>query len=293
MVRFLLALGIGLPILGGLFTWYGFKERGIAQESSQTPETIPLSKLIARGPEGNANIILTDYAAIRPYVIQRGRRGRYSGTWVPVVPKDAAQPDAPGGAPKAVKAFVYSTKGSDPEEVYRRLSNPHLPGMVSNKIMTPNSAAEDELQELFPQTDFSTCIYIHEGREVSSEEKSMLMIFGGIVAVLIGIACLGLCLLLWRKNAAKAQKKKGRFRDEYEDEDRPRKRRYSPQDDRDDDAPRRKRPRADDSEDEDRPRRRSRPRDQEEPPPRRRRPSDRDDDDYEDRPRRRHRRDDD
>jgi hypothetical protein len=171
MLRFLLAIGIGLPIFGGLTAWYGFKERDIAQASSQTPETISLSKLIARGPEGNANIILTDYTAIRPHVVQRGRRGRYSGTWVPIVPKDAAGPGGEGATPKTVKAFVFSDKGRDPDAVYQRLSNPQLAGMVTNKIMTPNSGAEDELKELYPQTDFSTCIYIHEGREPASEES--------------------------------------------------------------------------------------------------------------------------
>jgi hypothetical protein len=222
-------------------------------------------------------------------VVQRGRRGAHSGTWVPIVPKDAAVPGAPATPPTAVKAFVYTDRTRDPEEIYRLLSNPQLAGMITNKVKTPNNRAEDELQSLFPQTDFSTCIFIEEGREPASELTSMLLIIGGIAAVLIGIACLGLCLLLWRKNATKAEKKKGRFRDEYDDEDRPRKRHYLP----DEDAPRHKRHRADDSEDEDRPRRRSRPRDEEEPPPRRRRPESRTDDDYEDRPRRRPRRDDD
>jgi|GEM_PF-4881103 len=293
MVRFLLALGIGLPIFGSVFVWKGLQERDVARDWSATPETMPVSKLIARGPEGNANVILTDYVAIKPYVIQRGRRNSYSGTWVPIVPKDATQPNGPGGPPKAVKVFVYSTKVRDPDEVYQRLSSPQLPVMVSNKMVTPNSGAMDELEENFPQTDFSTCIFVYEGREPASETTSMLVIGGGIAAVLIGIACLGLCLLLWRKNAAKAQEKKGRFRDEYDDEDRPRKRRYLPQDERDDDAPRRKRHRADDSEDEDRPRRKSRSTDEHDAPPRRRRPVARDDDDFDDRPRRRSRRDDD
>src|SRR5206468_2774998 len=163
---------------------------------------ISLSKLIARGPEGNANIILTDYVAIKPHVVQRGRRNSYSGTWVPIVPKDAAVPGADAAPPTAVKAFVFSDKARDPDAVYQRLSNPQLPGMVTNKIMTPNSRAEDELQSLYPQTDFSTCIFIHEGREPASEEKSAFMIYGGFAAVLTGVGARGLCLVPWRKNAA-------------------------------------------------------------------------------------------
>jgi hypothetical protein len=292
MLRFLLAIGIGLPIFGGLAAWYGFKEKDIAQASSQTPETISLSKLIARGPEGNANIILTDYTAIRPHVVQRGRRGRYSGSWVPIVPKDAAGPGGEGATPKGVKAFVFSDKGRDPEAVYQRLSNPQLAGMVTNKIMTPNSGAEDELKELYPQTDFATCIFIHEGREPASEEKSAFMIYGGFLMILIGIGALGLCLFLWRKSAAEDARRKKRRDDDDDDEDyRPRKRRKIADDD-DDGSPRRKRHPADDEDDA--PPRKRRPvsrDDDEDDRPRRKRSADYDDDD--DRPRRRSRRDDD
>jgi hypothetical protein len=255
MVRFLLAIGIGLPVLGGLFAWYGIKERDIARDSSETPETIALNKLIARGPDGNANIILTDYVPTTPHVIQRGRRGRYSGVWIPVVPRDSKEP-AGAGVPKV---FVYSSEAGDPEEAYERLSNPQLPAMVSNKIMTPNSGAMDGLEEQFPQTDFSTCIFIHEGRETASAEKSALMIIGGIAAIVIGLWSLGLCLYLWQKrkaNPPRRKKDKSRHREE-EDEDRPRRGRSRPRDDEegDEDRPGRKHRSADDD---DRPRRRSR-----------------------------------
>lgn len=276
MLRVLLTIGIGLPILGGLFAWYGFKERDIARASSEAPETISLSKLVARGPEGNANVILTDYVPLRYHVVKRGKRGRWDGAWVPVVPKDAGPPD--GGSPKAVKALVFSDKGSNPEEVYQRLTNPQLPGLVTNRIMTPSDGVKEQFQEQYPQTDFSTCLFIHEGREPASEAKSALMIYGGIAAVVIGLGSLGLALFLWRKRKAEEarpskRRKKGRFADEEEDEDdRPRKRRASARDDEDDepprkrraaddgdDLPRRKRPRASrDDEDDDRPRRRPR-----------------------------------
>lgn len=298
MLRFLLTIGIGLPVLGGLFIWYGFKERDIARASSATPESISLSKLIARGPEGNANIILTDYVAIHPHVVQRGRRGSYSGTWVPVVPKDAPAAEAGGAVPKV---FVFSDKVRNPDGAYQQLSNPQLPGMVSNTIMTPNSGAMSDLEEQFPRTDFSTCIFIHEGREPASEEKFALMIIGGIVAILIGISSLVLALLLWKKRKAEAARqkwdRKSRRSSDEDDEYRPRKRRYVSDDDEDrpsrkrrsdvdDDSPRRRRV-ADEEDDGDRPSRKRRTEEEDDRPSRRR---SRDEDD---RHRRRPRRDDD
>jgi hypothetical protein len=278
MRRLLLTLGIGLPVLGGLFAWYGFKERDIAQASSATPDTLTLSQLIARGPEGNANVVVTDYVALRPHVVHRGKRGRWSGAWVAVVPKD----DAPqgGGPPKAVQAFVFSG-ARDPDDVYGRLSNPQLPGMVSNRLLTPNSSEKDELGELFPQSDFSTCVFIHEGREPASEEKSALMIFGGLGAIAVGLGSLVLALFVWRKGAsAEARRKKrrttGPLRGDDDEEPRPRKRRAAASVEEDERPSRKRRPVADD---------------EEESPTRRRRPVARDDDE-EDRPRRRRDRDD-
>jgi hypothetical protein len=253
MFRLLLALGIGLPIFGGMFAWYGFKERDIAEGSSATPDTLTLSQLIARGPDGNANVVVTDFVALRPHVVHRGKRGRWSGAWVAVAPKDDVPP---GGAPKAVKAFVFSG-ARDPDEVYRRLSNAQLGGMVSNKIMTPNDSEQGELRGLFPQTDFSNCVYIHEGREPASEEKSALMIFGGLGAAAIGLGALVLALIVWRKGRSEESRRKQRLTrgplrgdEDDDDDDRPRKRR--PVEDDEDVRPRRRR--RDDDED-DRPRR--------------------------------------
>lgn len=287
MLRVLLTIGIGGPVFGGLFAWYGLQEREVAQASSQAPETIPLSKLIARGPDGNANIVLTDFVMIRDHAVERGRRGRWSGAWVPIVPRDDGPP---GGSPRAIKAFVYSSKASNPDEVYQRVSTPQLAGLVINKIKTPKSGVKDHFEEQYPQTDFSNCIYIHEGREPTSETTAALMIFGGFAAVAIGIACLGLALVVWRKKKAqeaqqKRDRRKRRSRDsDDEEDDRPRKRRVTSRDD-EDDWPRKRRV-SEDDEDDATPRRRRPSEDDEDEPPRKRRPVARDDDE-DDRPRRR------
>ena len=298
MFRVLLTLGIGLPVFGGLFAWYGFKERAIARESSQTPETIPLSKLIARGPNGNANVIVTDFVMLRDHAVERGKRNRWSGAWVPIVPTDAGPPG--GGSPRAVKALVYCTKGSSPEEVYQRVSTPQLAGLVINKVKTPKSNVEEHFRAAYPGTDFATCIYIQEGREPASETLASLLIFGGIAAVVIGLGLLGLLAFLWLKKssggkssgdeyrAPKSKKRRPRG-DDDEDDDRPRKRR--PADDDEDERPSRSR-RRDEGDEDDIPRRKRRPAEDDDEPPRNRRVA-RDEDDEDDRPRRRPGRDDD
>jgi hypothetical protein len=155
--------------------------------------------------------------------------------------------------------------------------------MVSNRLLTPNSSEKDELGELFPQTDFSTCVFVHEGREPASEEKSALMIIGGLGAVAVGLGSLVLALFVWRRGASEeARRKKRRTTgplrgDEDDDEEpRPRRRRVATNVEEDERPSRKRRPVADD---------------EDEAPTRRRRPVARDDDE-EDRPRRRRDRDD-
>ena len=306
MLRVLLTIGIGGPVLGALFAWYGFKERAVAQESSPTPETMTLSQLIARGPNGNANVVVTDFVMVPDHAVERGRRSRVTGTWVPIVPRDAG---LAGGSPRALKALVYCDGSGGPEDAYARASGPRLAGLVINKIKTPKDSVEEHFQKSYPQTDFSTCIYIQEGREPTSETTATLMIFGGIGAAVIGLGALVLALFVWQKNKAKEalqkkSRKKGRFRDEEEDDDRPRKRRSAAKDDEDEDRPRKRRAAEDDEdevprkkrrpavdEDDEKPSRRraARDDDEDEPPRKKRRPADDEDDD---RPRRRPRRDD-
>jgi hypothetical protein len=280
MLRALLTFGIGGVVFGALFVSYGFKERDVAASSTQAPETIALKDLIARGPEGNANIILTDYALCDNLVIEK-KGSLWQGVWVPVVPKDAAGPDGRGGSPAAFQAVIYSTRVRNEGQVSERLAQPQLPGLVVNKLRSLDGKQKKLLQDSYPQTDFSTCLIIHEGREPSSETKSALLIYGGIGAVAVGLGLLGLALVVWRKRAAEGTARrpgrgKGLYpRGEDGEDDRPRKRRTSARDDEDDEPPRRKRRIADDDEDD--------------PAPRKRRPAARDEDEDDDRPRRKYR----
>src|SRR5262245_9484972 len=53
-----LRLPIVLAVIGGVVFFLGVKEKKLSDASSQEPEQVSLAKLIERGPEGNANIIL-------------------------------------------------------------------------------------------------------------------------------------------------------------------------------------------------------------------------------------------
>ncbi|HEX3146666.1 MAG TPA: hypothetical protein VHR66_01105 [Gemmataceae bacterium] len=281
MLRIITFVGIFGVFMGGMMVWFGFKEKDIASASTQAPETITLKNLLARGIDGNANIVLTEFVPCDNYVYE-SKGSVWKSAFVPVVPKDQADPGGHGGSPSAVKAIIFSTKARNENDLYSRVSQQQLAGLIVNKIRPLESKEKKLLLDSYPQSDFSTCVIIQEGREPASEEKTALMIYGGIAGIVIGLGAFGLALFVWRRQAAeqvrRAKRSKGPLRgdaDDDDDEPAPRKRRIAADDDDDDASPHKKRPVARDDDEDDRPRRR---------------PS-RDDHD-EDRPRRRPRRDD-
>src|SRR5262245_35967076 len=96
-----LVIGAFLVIMGALFSFYGFKERGLAAASTKEPEEISLKNLIARGPDGNPNILLKDHVLCDNLVIQeRAGSGVWTSVWVPIVPReDVAPGQVNGGRP--------------------------------------------------------------------------------------------------------------------------------------------------------------------------------------------------
>src|SRR5262249_18214666 len=79
----------------GACALFAVDEYRLSARSSQEPEEISLRNLINRGPNGNPNIILTDFSIFEDYVYQKKLvSGRWTKVWVPIVPTD--KEDTPG-----------------------------------------------------------------------------------------------------------------------------------------------------------------------------------------------------
>jgi hypothetical protein len=113
--------------LGGAFVYGGIKGKRLADASSQQPETISLKNLVARGPEGNPNIILTDYQLCDNFVYAANKVvgiqevGSWTKVWVPIVPRTAALARLFGGAQPAkdIQALIYSTHVGNQAELHK------------------------------------------------------------------------------------------------------------------------------------------------------------------------------
>jgi len=269
-------IGIFLVIVGIVLIVVGIKERGLAGAASKDPEEISLKNLIARGPDGNPNIILTDYimcdAAV--YTTKDPTMTRWESVWVPAVPREPMHQGLPAAPrPPQVQALLFSINARNEADLHRIYSQPKLRALVTNRIVSLGSKESNLLNQSYPGTNFSQCLIIQEGREPAGAAKLMLMIGGGSLATLAGLVVLGIGVYQWSQERKPTPARRKRRKQEEEEEE-----------EEEEEAPRkRKRPARAIEEEDEAPRKRKRParevdEEEEEPAPKKRRRPQRDDD---------------
>jgi len=185
---------------GGVLCYLGYQEWSLAATANATPEEITLKKLIERGPDGNPNVIITDFVLGNNFVTS-SRRGRWTKVWVPVVPReDIEELKGEGVKVESIRAILCSTKVRTAEEIQTRLNQPKVPGMVINKIASLGSKEKELLKTSYTNVDFDRCLIIEEGREPADVMKLSLYFGGGAACILVGAF-----LLLRPRQAAPAQ----------------------------------------------------------------------------------------
>jgi hypothetical protein len=265
--RYLLWGAVSGVVAGGMIFIVGLKERSLAATASKASEEIALKDLIARGPDGNPNIILKDFALCENYVCKT-RGTRWDSVWIPAVPRDAVpQGQGMGAKQDNIQALIFTINARNEQDLLLRCDQPRLPALVTNRMVSLGSEEKKLLQQSYPGTDFSRCLIIQEGREPASAVKQSVMIGGGGLLALIGTGLLGLIGVQWYRERSRPRSKRGDRRDEdWEDDRQPRRRSIRDHDDEDDEEPPRRaaKSRRDDEEEPDRRRRSRRPRRDEE-----------------------------
>src|SRR5262249_2912344 len=186
----LFRLGILLIVVGCILGYFTIQEGRLAATASATPQEITLQQLIARGPEGNAHIILKDFDFCDNLVRQQSEHGTtWTKIWVPVVPRQGNREGA-GGQVQNVQAIVKSSKVHGEFELNNFTQQTSLQGMVTNRIDSLGSEERKILQQSYPQTDFSKCLIIEDGRQPTSSGKILLMGAGTLVLVAGGVGLL-------------------------------------------------------------------------------------------------------
>lgn len=157
----------------------GVGEYRLSSRSSQEPEEVSLRDLIKRGPDGNPNIILTDFSIFEDYVYQKKLlSGRWTKVWVPIVPSDADEPVP--GKPPAIRAFLFSQNIGNDKEVRERFDRPRLHCMVNPEAPKPGIVGSVLIERQYPGTDPQKCIILEEGKKPAGVLKLALFALGSL-----------------------------------------------------------------------------------------------------------------
>jgi hypothetical protein len=194
-----LRLPIALAVIGGVVFFLGINEKKLSDASSAEPEQVSLAKLIERGPEGNANIILTDYKLCPNFIGEKKTVGGqpvgdWTKVWVPIARPNllglGALAQAAGG--NEIHAIIFSTHVSNEGEMLAKLGRPPLHGMVTNRIKSLSVKEKELLRQSYPGIDCDRCLIIDEGRAPTSSELIALYLGGGGLLLLAGVGLAGL-----------------------------------------------------------------------------------------------------
>ena len=227
-------LGVVSLVVGlGLLVWAGMEWK-LSRASSAKPEEITLKQLLARGPDGNPNVILKDFRLADNFVYEEeGRNSKdWKKVWIPAVPAGEAPKGDEPFKPAKVRAVVFSfgVKNEDDFKAFRQ--RPQFEALVTNRIMSLGTQEKQLLEKTYPGTDFSTCLIIQEGRKLHNTGLLALQTGGGGLLLLSSAGLFVFAFLRWREESARARRKKRRpVARVEEEEERPRVRRRRPVDD--------------------------------------------------------------
>jgi len=161
---------------------FGLEELSLSQRSSREPEEISLIQLIRRGPDGNPNIVLTDFSIFDDYIYRKNLvGGTWTKVWVPILPSVGST--AGDKEPAAIRAFLYSEDIQNEAQVRQRFDRPKLRGMVNPNATKPGIIGRMLIRKNFPGTAPEKCLIIEEGKEPAGILKLALWALGFVVFV--------------------------------------------------------------------------------------------------------------
>lgn len=179
--------GLALMIGGGVICWQAWREERLAASASAAPEEISLASLIARGGQGNPNIVLREFRTGTNVVVEVEREGGpWRRVWVPVVPASEAAVSGQPSRPAVVRALLQSGRVKA-EADFARLEADRLPGLVMNPVQSLDRKARKTLEEAYPGQDFARVLIIQEGGKLTEPGFVRRMLVLGVVLLLAGI----------------------------------------------------------------------------------------------------------
>ena len=131
---------------------------------------------------------ITDFAFGTKYTFSKWKHGEsYSKVWIPLFARSSS-----GKEERKVRLLLRSTNVRNAAEVEKFCTRTTVGGMLINDLESLPSDHREQLKKCYPDTDFSNCLLVDEGREPVTLAGELLK-RAGIAAgmFLFGLAALG------------------------------------------------------------------------------------------------------
>jgi hypothetical protein len=196
ITRIIIALLVG----GGLLVFKGAQELMLASSASDAAQDITCADLGASGPGDNAHVRVTNFVSLSNYVYRKSESGGdWQTVWLPIAPPNLVKVPMfkkaknPHLIPKdwvdssQVHVLIKTHKVRGEGDVQDAMMRETVDGLVINKIEKLTDKERDLLREAYPLMDVDNVQIVEEDRKPQGG-MGMMMLAGGIVLVLLGLA---------------------------------------------------------------------------------------------------------
>jgi hypothetical protein len=201
----LAVFSLQLITVGGMLLLGSWEQYGTARGTRPEPQVIPLRDLMRDGYGDNRHVKITG-CALGPRYVYLEKDWRWQEVWIPLFPVD----DGPGnGMPGGQNLWVLvrSTRPQRQQDLQLLLQDASVQGVLVRGASGVGVYEKVELQELYPQLDWSRCLLLNEGRVPMRESTTVGLLvasvsvlgLGGVLFAAWGIFCFHSWLKDYRK----------------------------------------------------------------------------------------------
>ncbi|HEY1186107.1 MAG TPA: hypothetical protein VGE74_00560 [Gemmata sp.] len=167
-MRAFAAVGAILVLIGLLGYGLSISDRRRTEGMGTEPERLTLQTLLARGTQGQRNVVVTDFAPCENYVIVKlvtKEYGREIGSkvercFVPLAPRASGPSGYVDTRPSQIRIAVNCPFGGGGEDTVARCREPELLCLVEGYASALDLGTRQVLAQQYPGTDFDKCLVV-------------------------------------------------------------------------------------------------------------------------------------
>ena len=175
-------IGLLLVIAGIGGTYRTYNEWRVGATATVEARQVTLQQLMANEGKENPHVQIRDFTFGMKFVYSKPKYGTdFSKVWIPLVT----------GSNSDIRVVVRTDKVRNLADLEKFCAQTTLKGLIINDIDSLPAEYADQLRKCYPETDFTKCLIVDEGREPITLAGDLLKHLG----IAVGLFIFGLLIL--------------------------------------------------------------------------------------------------